>query len=153
MNIVNFHLYVKIYLRNKVTEMMILLERINLLRQQANGMTFKELEMAAGLSINTISSWGESTPSGDKIKKVANYFDVSVDYLVGNTNNPYSHKTPATVISSIASEITDAVIELNGATVATENARHKLENLLTSKNLEILIESHQDQTVLLEGEE
>ncbi len=27
-------------------------------------------------------------PSGDKIEKVADYFNVSTDYLLGRTNNP-----------------------------------------------------------------
>lgn len=32
------------------------------------------------------------SPSCDRIAKIANYFDCSIDYLVGRTNNPDSHK-------------------------------------------------------------
>ena len=34
-----------------------------------------------------------SIPTVDKIIKIADYFDVSIDYLVGRSNNPKSHKT------------------------------------------------------------
>ncbi|HAQ8710598.1 TPA: helix-turn-helix transcriptional regulator, partial [Enterococcus faecium] len=32
------------------------------------------------------SRWNKSTPSGDKIQKVADYFNVSTDYLLGRTD-------------------------------------------------------------------
>lgn len=38
-----------------------------------------------GYSKNTASKWKYgSMPSGDKLQKLAEYFDVSVDYLLGN---------------------------------------------------------------------
>lgn len=33
-----------------------------------------------------------SMPSGDKLGKIADYLDCSVDYLLGRTDNPNSHK-------------------------------------------------------------
>ena len=33
-------------------------------------------------------------PSVDKIHKIADYLDCSVDYLLGRTDNPNSHKCP-----------------------------------------------------------
>ena len=32
------------------------------------------------------------SPSCDRITRIANYFGCSVDYLLGRTNNPDSHK-------------------------------------------------------------
>ncbi|MBO5103938.1 MAG: helix-turn-helix transcriptional regulator [Ruminococcus sp.] len=32
------------------------------------------------------------SPSCDRIARIANYFDCSVDYLLGRTDNPDSHK-------------------------------------------------------------
>ena len=32
------------------------------------------------------------TPSAEVLEKIANYFDCSVDYLLGRTDNPDSHK-------------------------------------------------------------
>lgn len=42
-----------------------------------------------GISKATFSAWksGEYTPKIDKLAKIAEYFDVSIDYLTGNTEN------------------------------------------------------------------
>lgn len=46
------------------------------------------------LSINTLSSMqsGGYLPRIETITKIADYLDVSVDYLLGRTDNPTSHK-------------------------------------------------------------
>lgn len=36
------------------------------------------------------------TPSASLIEKIADYFDCSVDYLLGRTDNPKSHKVKET---------------------------------------------------------
>lgn len=43
---------------------------------------FKNLEKNLDLSNGTISRWNTSKPSYDKVVKVANYFNVSIDFLV-----------------------------------------------------------------------
>ena len=40
------------------------------------------LEKTLGFGNGTIKKWGESSPSVDKLKKVADYFGVSVDYFL-----------------------------------------------------------------------
>ncbi|NBJ71012.1 MULTISPECIES: helix-turn-helix transcriptional regulator [Clostridia] len=47
--------------------------------------TVAELERQTGISNGQIRKWDDSTPGVDKLKKVADYFDVSVDYLLGRT--------------------------------------------------------------------
>ena len=47
-----------------------------------------ELERKLDFSNGSLRKWGSSMPSGDKIEKVADYFNVSTDYLLGRTNNP-----------------------------------------------------------------
>ena len=42
-----------------------------------------QLERDLDLSNGSISKWSNNTPSIDKIEKVANYFGVSVDYILG----------------------------------------------------------------------
>lgn len=56
--------------------------------------TLAELEQFSKIGKNTITNWpkAKTMPSADKILRIANYFDVSVDYLLGNTNDPKSHK-------------------------------------------------------------
>lgn len=47
-----------------------------------------------GISSGIITKWKtEATlPSGDLLLKIADYFDCSIDYLLGRTDNPDSHK-------------------------------------------------------------
>ena len=46
-----------------------------------------KLEKEAGLAISSIQSWtkGKAKPSADALSKIADYFNVSVDYLLGRT--------------------------------------------------------------------
>lgn len=41
-----------------------------------------ELERTLGFGNGSISKWNKQSPSADKLKKVADYFGVSVDYLL-----------------------------------------------------------------------
>ena len=61
-----------------------LLYRIKALCQQQN-ITVTELSKLLGFSAATIIQWEKSSASVDKVKLVANYFNVSVDYLLGLT--------------------------------------------------------------------
>lgn len=42
-----------------------------------------QLEKKIGLSNGSIYNWDRSSPSTDKIVKVANYFKISADYIIG----------------------------------------------------------------------
>lgn len=45
-----------------------------------------ELERTLGFGNGSISKWNKQSPSVDKLNKVADYFDVSVDSLLGRTS-------------------------------------------------------------------
>lgn len=47
--------------------------------------TVAELERKLDLSNGSISKWAKSTPNSKYLEKVADYFDVSVDYLLGRS--------------------------------------------------------------------
>ncbi|HIB1875246.1 TPA: helix-turn-helix domain-containing protein [Enterococcus faecium] len=64
-----------------------LLERIKKLCNQ-RGISVYQLEEKIDIGRNTIYQWNKRTPSTEKIQKVADYFDVSTDYLLGRTDNP-----------------------------------------------------------------
>lgn len=49
----------------------------------ARGIGLPKLEAELGFGNGTIVKWDKSSPSADKLQKVADYFDVSVDYLLG----------------------------------------------------------------------
>lgn len=48
----------------------------------------KEIAIKAGIGENAIYRWKTSQPSADKLQAVADVLHVSVDYLLGNTDNP-----------------------------------------------------------------
>ena len=50
---------------------------------QQQGITVAELERRIGLSNGQITKWRRQVPGINKVQLVADYFDVSVDYLLG----------------------------------------------------------------------
>lgn len=52
------------------------------------GMTLAELERAVGISNGSISKWTKSTPNSLALTKIADYFNVSIDYLLLRTSEP-----------------------------------------------------------------
>ena len=63
--------------------------RIKELRQQ-NNLTQVRLAMDLNISQNTLSRYetGEREASYETLKLIADYFDVSIDYLLHLTDNP-----------------------------------------------------------------
>lgn len=61
---------------------MTLVDRIRNLANQ-KGMSLPQLEVELGLGNGTISRWRTSSPNTDKLQKIADYFSVSMDYLLG----------------------------------------------------------------------
>lgn len=61
---------------------MTLVDRIRTLANQRD-MSLPQLEVELGLGNGTISRWRSSSPNTDKLQKIADYFNVSMDYLLG----------------------------------------------------------------------
>ena len=61
---------------------MTLVEKIKALCD-SHDLTFAALERRLDFGNGTIRKWDNATPSGDKLVKVADFFSVSVDYLLG----------------------------------------------------------------------
>ncbi|MGK0606747.1 helix-turn-helix domain-containing protein [Enterococcus gilvus] len=60
------------------------------IKQLADGqkISIRRLEELLGYGNGTIRRWEKQTPGVDKIQKVADFFDVSTDYLLGRSNVP-----------------------------------------------------------------
>lgn len=54
--------------------------------------TVKQLLEDAGLGRNMMALMRTSMPKADNLAKLADGLDCSVDYLLGRTNDPESHK-------------------------------------------------------------
>lgn len=57
---------------------------------QKNGVTAYKVSKETGVTQSTLSDWkrGRSTPKSDNMKKIADYFGVSVDYLMTGKDEP-----------------------------------------------------------------
>ena len=73
---------------------MSILGRIGELRKRHEKLSINKLEQECGLTRGSMAKWDDHAPSPDKVKKVADYFNVSVEYLlygdpsVGITTDP-----------------------------------------------------------------
>lgn len=57
---------------------------------KSKNITVKQLLEDVGLGFNTMSHMRTSMPKADNLAKIADYLDVSVDYLLGRTDNFHS---------------------------------------------------------------
>jgi len=63
--------------------------RLGILRWELN-VTMVDVAKALNITKQSVHQWstGKSVPSSDTLIALADYFDVSVDYLVGRSDNP-----------------------------------------------------------------
>lgn len=64
---------------------MTLVDKIRTLARQQD-MSLPQLEIELGLGNGTISRWKSASPNTEKLQKIADYFNVSMDYLLGREN-------------------------------------------------------------------
>lgn len=72
------------------------------------GLLQKDIATILNVSVSTVSMWevGGNQPSGDDIKKIANYFNVSTDYLLDNEDNKTVVKNDE-VLKDVADKVND----------------------------------------------
>ena len=76
------------------------------------GKSLGQVEEDLGYGRNTLYKIKNSTPNAERIAEIANYFNVSTDYLLGRTDNP--------AISS------DLVTTADGRVVDLSNLRERI---------------------------
>lgn len=74
-------------LRKVDLSMFVTFDRIKQLAKK-QGLSINALENKLNLSKNTIYNLKNSKPSSDRLQEIADYFQVSTDYLLGRTDNP-----------------------------------------------------------------
>lgn len=58
------------------------------------GISVSKVAVDLGFSENLFYQWKKASPKSDRLEKVADYFNVSVDYLLGRTDKPESVVEP-----------------------------------------------------------
>ena len=82
-----------------------MVDRINELAQKM-GVSISAIEKAVGLSNGIIGKWRKQSPSCDKLKLVADYLNVSIDYLLTGKENQ------ATTLSTDEQELLESYRQL-----------------------------------------
>ena len=76
-------------------------ERIKEISKE-RGLNLKKTAIEAGLSENAIYKWKTQTPQSNALQAVADVLGVSVDYLLGNTDEMHANKKDESTIDLIA---------------------------------------------------
>ncbi|WP_459904802.1 helix-turn-helix domain-containing protein [Enterococcus thailandicus] len=103
-----------------------LYERISYLSKK-QGLSVFDLAEKLGLSRNAIYSWKKSSPKADTLEKVANYFNVSIDYLVGR-----EEKNNTSIASDDLDKILDNAKSFDGKPI-TENDKEAIRLFLEGR--------------------
>lgn len=91
-----------------------------------------QLEHELGFGNGTIVKWDKSIPKADKLKKVADYFNVSMNYLMGDSLSPSDYKDIAKNLNEIMEQLengTDSPLMYNGQELS-ETSKALLRNAL-----------------------
>lgn len=70
---------------------MTLFERVKKISKTKGFSSLQTLSEEAGLSPNVVYGWKSKKPSASSLQKVADVLGVSVDYLLGNTDDMYAN--------------------------------------------------------------
>lgn len=90
-----------------------LLERVKSLSKQ-QGISLNKLEERLDFPRGYMYTWKKKTPGVDRIQKVADFFDVSTDYLLGRTDNPKLSKADEIDIQKTVDDMIQGLSNKNG---------------------------------------
>lgn len=99
---------------------MSILGRIGELRKQHKKLSINKLEQECGLTRGSMAKWDDHAPSPDKVKKVADYFNVSVEYLLYGDPSAGIKKDPVQkdeVVGSAKQKLLDALDGLSDSQI------------------------------------
>lgn len=104
---------------------MTVFERIKELAKK-RGYSLTRLNNEAGLGTNSIYHWRTKSPSTASLKKVADVLGVSVDYLLGNTDEMHlapnaGKQEPINLAETVDDSERDNVISANGQPISDED--------------------------------
>ena len=80
----------------------------------SKSLTYKEIAVATGIDTSTISCWikGKYLPKNEKLKKIADYFGVSLAYLMGESETPFPSTNDGTYwLDKETAEIAQKIFE------------------------------------------
>lgn len=108
------------------------LEKIKELAQK-RGISLQKVAEDLGYSINYLYTLKEKTPKSDRLQEIADYFNVSTDYLLGRTDNPAIANTKEQFFFEgkevDVEEIASTAMRFNGKPL-TEEDKKAIQNII-----------------------
>ncbi|QIE79818.1 helix-turn-helix domain-containing protein [Weissella confusa] len=96
-------------------------ERIKEISKQ-RGLNLKKTSTEAGLSENAIYKWKTQTPQSNALQAVADVLGVSVDYLLGNTDDMHSNKKDDKKVADLKDIMKEfEIVQFDGKTIPEED--------------------------------
>ena len=100
---------------------MTLFERIKETAKE-RGISLTALSVESGLGEKTIYKWKDKEPSASRIKAVADTLGVSVDYLLGNTDEMHSNKKDDKKVADLKEIMKEfEIVQFDGETIPEED--------------------------------
>lgn len=96
----------------------------------------RKLEEEIGLSNGLIASWSKSEPSKEKVEKVANFFNVSVDYLLNRKSNDSNGKLDNSIDVNELLENDELLLSFQGKEISKQYRDAVLAILKTMPDLD-----------------
>ena len=118
--------------------MEIISKRLKALRESV-GLSQNKLAQISEIKQSSINRYenGSATPSPENMVKLADYYDVSLDYIYGRTDNPqgrlYEHKTKYSPEGIILESLLEGMAEYYSAELSVKVTRGHTENALKCK--------------------
>lgn len=79
---------------------------------KSKGSSANAIAKVLGCSSGSVTSWKKGTvPQGATLQKIASYFNVSMDYLIGNAPAPEEEKSPAAGLNQQLAELWEQLDE------------------------------------------
>ena len=102
---------------------MTLFERVKEISKKHGFSSLRVLSEQAGLSPNVIYGWKTKDPSAKTLQAVADVLGVSVDYLLGNTDDMYGNKKENEPVDlyTVADDERDRLISANGQPITDDD--------------------------------
>ncbi|HFI0736413.1 TPA: helix-turn-helix domain-containing protein [Streptococcus suis] len=92
------------------------------------GKSLGAVEEDLGYGRNTLYKIKNSTPNAERIAEIANYFNVSTDYLLGRTDNPKLYTTPDGKEVDL-SDLRNSVVLFDGKPLSDDDV-YKIEQII-----------------------
>ena len=102
---------------------MTLFERVKIISKKHGFSSLQTLSEQAGLSPNVVYGWKTKEPSAKSLQAVADVLGVSVDYLLGNTDDMHNTKKDDEPIDlyTVSDDERDKMISANGQPISDED--------------------------------